>query len=151
MTACHESKIQFKCSRCSMKFYTKNALASHLGGISETNGVAHACNSCDFKSCRLAGLKIHVKRAHLNSSTDYLNTSVKIEKNIDVVNDGDGEKDATLDRKENSGNISDESVFFDDSKHRVVAKAKTDAEEKDLPDELQMQSENPEVSDDVSK
>ena len=157
MTACHESKIQFNCSRCSMKFYTKKALVTHLEGISETIAVAHTCNYCDFKSCRAHGMKAHEKKAHLNLSTDSLYGPVKKEENGDHVID-----DATPGRKENpndSGDFSDESEEAEndnenalarnvDDNGQVVEIAVIDSEKKDLPQEFQEQSENTEESDD---
>ena len=160
MTACHESKIQFNCSRCSMKFYTKKALVTHLEGISETIVVPHACKYCDFKSCRAHGLKAHEKRAHLNLSIDSLYGSVKKEENIDNVNAK--EDDVTPGRNENpndSGDFSGESeevendnenapVRNDDDNGQVDEIAVVDSEKKDLPQEFQEQSENTEESDD---
>ena len=157
MTACHESKIQFNCSRCSMKFYTKKALVTHLEGISETIAVAHTCSYCDFKSCRAHGMKAHEKKAHLNLSTDSLYGPVKKEENGDNVID-----DATPGRKENpndSADFSDESeevendnenapVRNDDDNGQVDEIAVVVSEKKDLPQEFQEQSENTEESDD---
>ena len=161
MTACHESKIQFNCSRCSMKFYTRNALASHLEGISETIATTHACKYCDFKSCRSVGLKVHEKRAHLNLSIDSLYGSVKKEENIDNVNIDAKENDAIPGLKESlndSGDFSDESevvendnknapVSNDDDNGQDVEIAVIDSKMKDLPQDFRALNEDPEEGD----